>query len=53
MLNAALTFHLTKYDSPMSKDLLSNLYVDNILSGFATEQAALEYFSESRALRIL
>jgi len=50
MLNAALTFHLAKYDSPVSKDLLSNLYVDNVLSGCATEQAALEYYSESRAL---
>ena len=27
MLNAALTFHLTKYVSPVAKDLLSNLYV--------------------------
>jgi len=39
---------LTKHASPVSKDLLSNLYVDNVLSFCATEQAA--HFSESRAL---
>ena len=50
MLNAALTFHLTKYASPVSKDLLNNLYVDNVLSGCATEQAVLEFFKESRSL---
>ena len=50
MLNAALTFYLTRNVSPVSKDLLNNLYVDNVLSGCATEQAALEYFSESRSL---
>jgi len=45
MLNAALTFHLTIYASPISKDLLSNLYVDNVLLGCSTEKAALLYFS--------
>ena len=50
MLNAALNFHLTKYASSVSNDLLNNLYVDNVLSGCATERAALELFKESRSL---
>ena len=50
MLNAALTFHLTKYASPVSKDLLNNLYVDNVLSGCATKPAVLDFFNKSRSL---
>ena len=42
MLNAALSFHLTQNASPVSKDLLNDLYVDNVLSGCATEQPTLE-----------
>ena len=33
MLHAALHYHLTQCSSTISKDLLQNLYVDNILSG--------------------
>jgi len=40
MLNVTLTFYLTEHASPVSKDLFSNLHVDNLLSGCATEQAA-------------
>ena len=50
ILNATLTFHLTQKASPVSQDLLYNLYVDSVLSGCATEQAAVEYFSESRSV---
>ncbi|XP_065902509.1 uncharacterized protein [Dysidea avara] len=41
MLNAVLQYHLKQYNSPVSKDMLSNLYVDNIISGCDTEQAAV------------
>ena len=50
MLHAALTFHLTRNITEVSQDLLHNLYVDNIVSGCLNEQAAVEYFAESRSL---
>ena len=34
----------------VSQDLLHNLYVDNIVSGCSSEQAAVEYFTKSRSL---
>ena len=50
MLNAAITFHLSQYPSSMSTNLLSSLYVDNVVSGCDTEQEATQYFLESRSL---
>ena len=50
MLNAALSFHLTRNSSTISKDLLHNLYVDNVVSGCHTEEGAIEYFIKSRSL---
>ena len=50
MLNAAITFHLSEYPSPVSTNLLSSLYVDNVVSGCNTEQEATQYFLESRLL---
>jgi len=37
MLNAAITFHLQQHPSLVSSNLLSSLYVDNIVSGCKTE----------------
>ena len=50
MLNAALTHHLTHNDSITSRDLLRNLYVDNVVSGSYTEAECLDYFATSRSL---
>ena len=50
MLYAALSFHLTWNPSAISQDLLHNLYVDNIVSGCPSEEAALKYFNESRSI---
>ena len=50
MLHTALTFHLTQNITLVSQDLLHNLYVDNIVSGCSSEQAAVEYFTKSRSL---
>ena len=49
MLNATLKFHLTQNANTTSKDLLHNLYVDNLVSGCESEEAAIEYFTESRS----
>ena len=48
MLHAALHCHLTQCSSTISKDLLQNLYVDNILSGCPTEEETVAYYTEAR-----
>jgi len=50
MLNAAMTYHLTQNDSEVAHDILRNLYVDNLVSGCPTEQAAVDYFVKPRSL---
>jgi len=50
MLNAALTFHLQQYPSPVSTSLLRSLYVDNVVSGCDTEQETIQYYLKSRTL---
>lgn len=50
MLNAAIIHHLSQNDSEVARDILHNLYVDNLVSGCHTEQGTLEYFLESRTL---
>ena len=48
MLHAALHCHLTQCSSTVYKDLLQNLYVDNILSGCPTEEESVAYYTEAR-----
>ena len=50
MLNAAITYHLQQNDSPTSRDLIHNLYVDNVVSGTHSEEAAVDYFINSRSV---
>ena len=50
MLNAAISYHLHQNDSTTSRDLLRNIYVDNVVSGSCTEEAAIEYFKQSRSV---
>ena len=38
------------YATARSEDLLHNLYVDNLLSGCGSEEAAIQYFTEARAV---
>ena len=49
-LNAAISYHLYQNDSITSRDLLQNIYVDNVVSGSYTEEAAIEYFKQSRSV---
>jgi len=48
MLNATLKFHLSQYTNSMAEDMLHNLYVDNLVSGCNSEEAAIQYFTKSR-----
>ena len=50
MLNAAISYHLHQNDSTTSRDLLQNIYVDNVVLGSCTEEAAIEYFKQSRSV---
>jgi len=50
MLQATLTYHLTRNGSSVSQDLLRNLYVDNVVSGCQLETISLEYFTQSRSI---
>jgi len=49
-LDATLKFHFSQNTSATSKDLLHNLYVDNLVSGCETEEGAIQYFTESRSV---
>ncbi|XP_064643605.1 uncharacterized protein LOC135497700 [Lineus longissimus] len=42
--------HLSSYDTPVAKDMKTKFYVDNLLPGVDSNQEALDYFQESRAI---
>ena len=50
MLNAVLHYHLQQQNTAVSDDMRSNLYVDNVITGGATEQAVISYYREARAI---
>ena len=50
MLNATIHHHLNQNNSSTSRDLLCNIYVDNVVSGSCNEEAAVEYFKQSRSI---
>jgi len=52
MLNSTLQIHLRNHDSDVSKDIEKNLYVDNIVSGCLSEEDAIHYFKEARAMML-
>ena len=49
LLNATLRHHLKNQDSEIAEDIGKNLYVDNIISGGATEENVMQYFRKVRA----
>ena len=50
MLNAALHCHLSQDRSPTVHNMLTNLYVDNIVSGCQSESEALLYYNNARSI---
>ena len=48
--NATLHLHLSNHNSEVANDMRQNLYVDNIISGGATEHSVTQYFREARAI---
>ena len=45
-----LKFHLSQYTNATTEDLLHNLYTDNLVSGCNSEEAAIQYFTQSRSI---
>jgi len=50
MLSATLDLHLNKFSLPVAKDMQSNLYVDNLISGCDSEQQLMDYYTLSRSI---
>ena len=50
VLHTALHYHLQKQSSPVTADIASNLYVDNIITGCATENEAVKYHTTARSI---
>lgn len=50
ILYATLYHHLRQYNTPLSHDILNNLYVDNILSGCSSEEEIIRYYHNARAI---
>ena len=50
MLYAALNHHLASNLSPVSEDIQANLYVDNVISGCHSEEAAIQYNNSARTI---
>ena len=48
MLYAALYYHVQKHSSSVATDIANNLYVDNVLTGCATELKVIDYYSKAR-----
>ena len=49
-LHAALHYHLQKHSSPVTADIASNLYVDNVITGCVTETEAVKYYTTARSI---
>ena len=47
ILNAVVKSHLERHPSPVTKDLLENIYVDNVVSGTEIDQEAINYYQEA------
>ena len=50
ILNSVIKKHLRDHSSPISGDMESNIYVDNLISGSETAAEALQYYSESLSI---
>ncbi|XP_065911194.1 uncharacterized protein [Dysidea avara] len=50
ILNAVLQHHLKQHNTAVSRDMQISLYVDNIITGCDTEDAAVDYYKQARAI---
>ena len=50
MLFATLNRHLLQYNTLVSHNIRSNLYADNIVTGFQSEEETLQFYSQARSI---
>ena len=50
MLYVTLYHHLQQHSTTLSSDIQTNLYVDNVISGRATEADAVQYYHDARTI---
>ena len=50
ILNAVLRHHLEQYQTKVADDIKHNLYVDNIISGCSSEEAATQHYQQARQI---
>ena len=50
ILYATLSHHLLQNNTPISCDILNNLYVDNVISGSSSENEVICYYHDARKL---
>ena len=50
LLAATISYHLKKYDTPEARQLLKDLYVDNVITGTNTVDSAIDFHSKAKRL---
>ena len=50
MLNATLHHYLQQFDSPIAVDMLTNLYVDNVISDCNSHDQAIQYYQKASSM---
>ena len=50
LLNATLKHHLDKYSNQNSDKIKNNIYVDNVIVGYETEQEMLDFYFEAKKI---
>lgn len=50
ILYATLCHHLQQHNTPLSNDIQTNRYVDNVISDRATEADTVQYYHDARAI---
>ena len=50
LLACVILFHLLQYDTDVSRDIIKNLYADNLISGSDSTQRAINYYNETKRM---
>ncbi|XP_073249615.1 uncharacterized protein [Porites lutea] len=50
LLAATVKYHLNKADTPVAKKISDNMHVDNMVTGVATSEQAVEFYKEAKSL---
>ena len=48
LLNTTIQYHLSQKDNWVARDLMENMYMDNVTTGTDCDSKSLEYYSLSR-----